>query len=100
LYSSKLGSGIAVDFFATVYGVSSDNLQLLPIGSELKIQRQNAVSAKEMLLEVVLGILEGVNPRIIEDKLTGYVPHHERKGENAAAGEKTRVQADAVSPAS
>ena len=52
------------------------------------------------MLEGVLGILEGVNPRIIEDKLTGYVPHHERKGENAAAGEKTRVQADAVSPAS
>jgi chemotaxis protein MotA len=96
---SKLGSGIAVAFVATVYGVSSANLLFLPMASKLKIQHQNAVSVKEMMLEGVLAILEGVNPRIIEEKLIGYIPHQERKAENTAAGEKARVRSDAVTSA-
>jgi flagellar motor component MotA len=48
-----------------------------------------------MMLEGVLGILEGVNPRIIEEKLTGYLPHSERHA-GAAAGGEAKLQADAA----
>jgi len=91
---SKLGSGIAVAFVATVYGVSAANLFFLPMASKLKHHHQSAVAVKEMMLEGVLGILEGVNPRIIEEKLNGYVSHDDRKAEHAAAA---KVQAETAS---
>lgn len=75
---SKLGSGIAVAFVATVYGVGSANLIFLPFASKLKVKHRQAMAAKEMMLEGVIGILEGVNPKIIEEKLKGYLPHHEK----------------------
>ncbi len=90
---SKLGSGIAVAFVATVYGVSMANLFFLPMASKLKHHHETAVSVKEMMLEGVLGILEGVNPRIIEEKLNGYVSHSDRKAEHPAGG---KVQTEAA----
>ena len=76
---SKLGAGIAVAFVATVYGVSIANLLFLPFASKLKTKHENEMALKEMMLEGVVGILEGMNPRIIEEKLTGYLPHDEKK---------------------
>jgi len=70
---SKLGAGIAVAFVATVYGVGSANLIFLPFASKLKVRHRTAVVAKEMMLEGVIGILEGVNPKVIEEKLKGYL---------------------------
>jgi len=90
---SKLGAGIAVAFVATVYGVATANLIFLPMASKLKLHHQSAVSVKEMMLEGVLGILEGVNPRIIEEKLNGYVSHDDRKAEHAA---DTKAQPEAA----
>jgi len=78
---SKLGSGIAVAFVATVYGVSLANLFFLPCANKLKLKHQSMMTAKEMMLEGVLGILEGINPRVIEEKLNGYLSHEERKSE-------------------
>jgi flagellar motor component MotA len=50
---------------------------------------------KEMMLEGVLGILEGINPRVIEEKLNGYLSHEQRKGEKekAPAGKTNAVPA-------
>ena len=76
---SKLGSGIAVAFVATVYGVSIANLVFLPFANKLKIRHQRDMTTKEMMLEGVLGILEGINPRIIEEKLKGYLSHETGK---------------------
>src|ERR1041384_7110966 len=66
---SKLGSGIAVAFVATVYGVGSANLIFLPFANKLKVKHRGSITAKEMMLEGVIGIMEGVNPKIIEEKL-------------------------------
>ena len=70
---AQLGSGIAVAFVATIYGVASANLLLLPIASKLKAIALRQSLYREMLLEGILSIAEGENPRSIELKLQGFV---------------------------
>ncbi|QLF94539.1 flagellar motor protein [Pseudomonas sp. ABC1] len=69
----QLGSGIAVAFVATIYGVGMANLLLLPVGNKLKSVVQRQTVYREMLLEGILSIAEGENPRSIELKLQGFV---------------------------
>lgn len=70
---SKLGNGIAVAFVATIYGVGVANLFLIPIGSKLKAVVQRQSRYREMLLEGILSISEGENPRSIELKLQSFM---------------------------
>lgn len=70
---SKLGSGIAVAFVATIYGVGSANLFFLPISSKLKSIIEQEVIMREMLIEGLVSIANGENPRVIESKLQGYI---------------------------
>jgi chemotaxis protein MotA len=70
---SQLGSGIAVAFVATIYGVASANLILLPIANKLKAVAIRQSRYREMLLEGILSIAEGENPRSIELKLQGFM---------------------------
>ncbi|MBP8184254.1 MAG: flagellar motor protein [Pseudomonas sp.] len=70
---SKLGSGIAVAFVATIYGVGFANLLLLPIASKIKAVALRQARYREMLLEGILSIAEGENPRSIELKLQGFM---------------------------
>lgn len=70
---SKLGSGIATAFVATIYGVGLANLFLLPIASKLKTQTQTISKYRELVIEGVVGIAEGENPRNIESKLSGFL---------------------------
>ncbi len=70
---SKLGPGIAVAFVATIYGVGMANLFLLPIANKLKAVVNNRVQSQEMMIEGIIAIAEGENPRIIENKLQGYL---------------------------
>ena len=70
---SMLGSGIAVAFVATIYGVASANLILLPIANKLKAIVMRQSRYREMLLEGLLSIAEGENPRSIELKLQGFM---------------------------
>jgi chemotaxis protein MotA len=70
---SMLGSGIAVAFVATIYGVAFANLLLLPVGNKLKAIALRQSRYREMLLEGILSIAEGENPRSIELKLQGFM---------------------------
>jgi chemotaxis protein MotA len=70
---SKLGAGIASAFVATVYGVGFANLFMLPISNKLKSVVQNQTQARDMVIDGLLSIAEGENPRNIETKLLGYV---------------------------
>ncbi|WP_455217865.1 flagellar motor protein [Kaarinaea lacus] len=70
---SKLGAGIATAFVATIYGVGLANLFLLPVASKLKAQVRNRAQIHEMVIEGVISIAEGENPRNIETKLRGFV---------------------------
>ena len=68
----KLGGGIATAFVATIYGVGLANLILLPIANKLKNQIVQRTLYLEMVLEGLVSIAEGENPRHIEAKLKGY----------------------------
>jgi chemotaxis protein MotA len=70
---SKLGAGIAVAFVATVYGVGSANLFFLPIGNKLKSIIAREIVLREMLIEGLISVANGENPRLIERKLQGYL---------------------------
>jgi chemotaxis protein MotA len=70
---NQLGSGIAVAFVATIYGVASANLILLPVANKLKSVAVRQSRYREMLLEGLLSIAEGENPRSIELKLQGFM---------------------------
>jgi chemotaxis protein MotA len=69
---AKLGSGIAVAFVATIYGVGSANLVFLPIAKKLLANIQQLVAVREMYVDGLVGIANGDNPRIIESRLQGY----------------------------
>jgi chemotaxis protein MotA len=70
---SKLGAGIAVAFVATIYGVGSANLFFLPMSNKLRAIVEQQVVMREMLIEGLVAIANGENPRIIESKLQGYI---------------------------
>jgi chemotaxis protein MotA len=69
---SEVGRGIAVAFVATIYGVASANLFFLPVGGKIKLRMQQEQTVRAMMLEGVISILEGMNPRMIETKLTAF----------------------------
>jgi len=69
----EVGKGIAVAFVATLYGVGAANLILLPASGKLKIRIRDEQIIREMTLEGVISILEGMNPRILEAKLLGFL---------------------------
>jgi len=74
---SKLGSGIAVAFVATVYGVTLANVVYLPIAGKLKLRHKAFMTGKEIILAGVISILEGENPRLIEEKLKSFLGKEE-----------------------
>jgi chemotaxis protein MotA len=70
---SKLGAGIATAFVATIYGVGLANMIFLPVANKLKSQIHAKTQLHEMMVEGVISIAEGENPRNIETKLQGFV---------------------------
>lgn len=87
---SKLGAGIAVAFVATVYGVGLANLVFLPMAGKLKSKSKANMVGKEIMLVGVISILEGENPRLIEDKLRSYLSREEQEEQNGA-GDRARA---------
>jgi chemotaxis protein MotA len=73
----EVGKGIAVAFVATIYGVGSANLFFLPTAGKLKIRIRDEQIIREMTLEGVISILEGMNPRMLEEKLMGFLEARE-----------------------
>ncbi len=69
---SKLGSGIAVAFVATIYGVGAANLVFLPVAKKLMANISRIVTQREMLVDGLVGIANGDNPRVLESRLQGY----------------------------
>ena len=70
---SKLGHGIAAAFTATIYGIGLANLFFLPTANKLKEIIKAQSRAKEMVIEGIIAIAEGENPRNLEVKLKSYV---------------------------
>jgi chemotaxis protein MotA len=92
----EVGHGIAVAFVATVYGVGLANILLLPAAAKIKSRIERDTELKELKLEGVIAIVEGLNPKLIRSKLDAF-----RYGAPAAgkAGKEKTVQAPAAAPA-
>ena len=70
---ASIGSGIAVAFVATVYGVASANLVLLPLATRIRGRASDAVLARAVIIEGMLSLQQGLAPRMIEAHLDGFV---------------------------
>ena len=75
----EVGKGIAVAFVATIYGVGIANLFFLPLAGKMRLQIHDKQLRREMMLEGVVSILEGINPRMLEVKLSGFLSDEKQK---------------------
>jgi len=82
---NEVGRGIAVAFVATIYGVGSANLFLLPASGKIKIRIRQEQIRREMMLEGVVSILEGMNPRMLETKLQSFFAEANQEAGRKAA---------------
>jgi chemotaxis protein MotA len=81
---AEVGHGIAVAFVATVYGVGLANIVLLPAATKIKARIESETSLKELKLEGVVAIVEGMNPKLIRGKLEAYLRESKRADPDAA----------------
>src|ERR1700678_4129868 len=79
----EVGKGIAVAFVATIYGVGAANLFFLPAAGKLRIRVREEHQRREMMLEGVISILEGINPRMLQVKLSGFLEERETREQAA-----------------
>ena len=92
----KVGHGIATAFVATIYGVAFANLFFLPVAGKIKARALQKTQLRELMLEGVVGIVEGLNPKLIRSKLGAYL-----RGEapRAKTGAKPAVKSAVEAPA-
>ncbi len=76
---AKMGPLIAGAFIATLYGVSSANLIFLPISNKLKSRAADELIVREIMIEGLLAIQAGANPRLVEEKLKAYLAPAQRR---------------------
>jgi chemotaxis protein MotA len=84
---ATLGPSISAAFVATLIGVASANVIYLPIAARLKQLSQDELHARGLIVEGILSIQAGDNPRVVQEKLMTFVPPALRaEGEQAGAG--------------
>ena len=93
----EVGRGIAVAFVATLYGVGSANLVFLPAANKLKARAHELVQLRELMLEGVLSIAEGLNQKLIRIKLEAYSP---ARNAPAKAAKAVKAKGSASEPVS
>jgi chemotaxis protein MotA len=88
---SRVGHGIAVAFVATVYGVGIANLLLLPAAGKIRARARAECERKELLLNGIVGIMEGVNPRVLRTRLNAYLQESQQKKTTSRVGSNARA---------
>ncbi|WP_297437967.1 motility protein A [uncultured Clostridium sp.] len=76
--TSSIASGMSIALITTFYGSVFANLVFLPIANNLSLKSKREVSSREMMLEGILSIQAGVNPRVVEEKLITYLTPSEK----------------------
>jgi chemotaxis protein MotA len=90
---AAVGEGIAGAFVATIYGVAVANLIFLPLGGRIKLGLREEVTLRELTLVGVLAIQEGMNPKLVRERLAEFVHKSESSKKPAVAGEAARATA-------
>ena len=93
---SKLGSGIATAFVATVYGVGFANLICLPISNKLKVLVRRSMRRLEMITEGMVGLAIMEPPMQFEMRLRGFLDGGEAEGGRSAENEGTQEPREAA----
>lgn len=71
--TASIASGMSIALITTFYGSVFANLIFLPIANNLEVKSKKEVAGREMMLEGILSIQAGVNPRVVEEKLITYL---------------------------
>ena len=92
---ATLGPSISSAFVATLIGVASANVIYLPVGTKLKMLSAQEAHARQLVIEGILSIQAGDNPRVVQEKLTTFVPPAQRAGADAQSegGEAAKAAA-------
>lgn len=88
-----VGHGIAVAFVATIYGVASANILFLPAGAKLRARTEEATRMKELMLDGVTSIVQGLHPKMIEQRLEAYLAGMAKPSVVAKTGSVAREEA-------
>lgn len=83
--SSQIASGMAKALITTFYGSLMAYLIFNPMAANLALKSEQEVAIRDMMLEGILSIQSGVNPRIVEEKLMSYLSPEERKSYTVSA---------------
>lgn len=75
----RLGESIAAAFIATLYGIGFANIIFLPTANKLKGQLKEQIAEKNLILTGLISLQAGDNPRILKDKLMGFLEDHDRE---------------------
>jgi len=82
---SSLGKSIAGAFLATLWGILTANLIWLPLAGKLQKNSDEEIGHKEMIIEGLLALQAGENPRVLRDKLYGFLPPKARTSQDKRA---------------
>jgi chemotaxis protein MotA len=92
----EVGHGIAVAFVATVYGVGVSNLLLLPMANKIRARAHQDVEMQELILSGVVGIVEGLNPKLLHSKLEAYSMHETKAKPAKGKGARPAARPEAA----
>jgi len=76
---STIGPAMAVALLTTFYGAIMANLVFNPMAGKLRARSREEVLARTMIVEGIMSISRGENPRILEEKMNSYLPPKERR---------------------
>jgi chemotaxis protein MotA len=81
---SSLGPNMAIALLTTLYGTLLANLFFLPLASKLALKTEQEVFLKQIIIEGVIGVQSGQNPKLLEEKLSAFLSSNERREANQA----------------
>ncbi|MFC5712808.1 flagellar motor protein MotP [Thalassorhabdus alkalitolerans] len=85
---ASLGPNMALALITTLYGTILANLVFLPMASKLAQKSEDEIFAKQIVIEGIIGIQSGQNPKILEEKLSAFVHYDKKKEETVNEGEE------------
>ena len=88
--ADALGKGMSVALVTTFYGSVLTNMICAPISNRLKAKHEEEMIVKELIMEGVLSIQSGENPKYIREKLNSYITYRERDAEGEDEGGKPK----------
>jgi chemotaxis protein MotA len=92
---SKLGKSIAAAFLATLWGILSANVIWLPLAGKLRTKSEEESAYRSLLVEGILALQAGENPRLVKEKLTAFLPPSQRESEELSQSGTQQAGAEA-----